>query len=1287
MKKIITILLMAFAFCGNVQGQLLLNENFEYGNSSANLTSVGANWITHSNASPALGYITSGLSFSAYPSFSGGAATYGTSGQDVNRGFGTTVTSGVVYASFLAVVSNATSGGDYFFHFMSVNNTASTDFKGRVFARSTTGGYNLGISKAGAGATVGFSAKLLGYSTTYMVVVKYTIVNGANNDIADLFVIDGSIPSSEPSIDATAVDAAGNDISGGIGAVALRQGGSSTAATLTIDGIRLAQNWNDAVGIPSSANSITGFTLAGVAGMINGSMINITVPFANNLMGATANGSISANATVNPAFLSVTDFSIPVVFTVTAQNLSTAVYTVTATKMPGSTEASILSFSLAGTSAVIAGNMINVTVPSSVDLTTVSATGSISNLASISPSFSSVTNFNAAVTFTVTAENSTSFNAYTVTAIKAISLSSSKSILGFNIQAQVGSTTFSGTNIFVNVSFGTGLANLTATGSISAAATVNLAFDAANNYTSGLGYTVRAEDSTTQVFTVFVNVLPGSSLKSILGFNIQAQVGSTTFSGTNILVNVPFGTGLANLTATGSISTLATVNPSFATAKSYVAGFVYTVTAQDFTTQDFTILVNMLASVPGLSGITPLSLLRNSLNANGVTTITSSFNISGTILGLNSGGSTRQFILVDATGAIILRGNNLPTTTAEGDVVTVNGLFTGAPNSFGNFNGLLQVNSIVGVSVAATSVARPNPVLVSVLNESSESALVTVIADVDPISWTGAASFTSIININGVLYPMRINSWSEFTSKSFIQTFGAGSNGKNVTITGFGWQFQGTGVQTITGTNPLVIPAGPPFNAGYQLVPYRLSDIKVPAVTIISNAASITGFKLANQLLSSINVLAINVTVPFGTNLATLQAPAELIFSPGSTISPSVTAQQNFSSVVSYTVTSQDLSVKNVYSVSSFVAPYTYLSLPYATDFEVSPLNQGLTFVQVAGARGWTYGKGTGFSNLQASAFSSNAITDLPSESWAIFAYTTSGIAAVGVSMDLLNREFLDNATQKPFQILYSTNYTGFGNPNSSTWNTIAGISLPASVANNNSYANSGIGKFALGNNTSFFLGFKYMASGETSNKTTTWRVDNLTVTSTTIEIPTPPSTLAGFTRIYITANAPLGLASDIDGTVAGANVDFLVASNVTVNGLQLKFSLDPGATASIADGSFPSFLNDGDTYFTSFNVTAEAGNAASYSVRVKVAASLSTSSASELSDLRVYPNPSNGSFTIAAAKASSVEIFNIVGVKVYGSALSSSLSIISLAEPKGVYFLKIAAKSGATVVKRIVID
>ncbi|KXK02923.1 MAG: IPT/TIG domain, FG-GAP repeat-containing protein [Acidobacteria bacterium OLB17] len=220
----------------------LLVEDFPYAPGSL-LTDNG--WAAHSaSGTNALATVSPGLTLAGYPgSGIGNAVAMGLSGEDVNRTFAVQST-GSVYAAFLVNVSDAstTAPGGYFFHFGP--DPIGSTFRGRVFA-TKDGSNNLafGISVA---ATTAAGVALTPYSyslnTTYLIVVKYNIVDGEGNDTAELFV-STTVPGTEPAATVTSTDTSPSDISPG--SIALRQGSSSTAPTLHIDGIRVGTSWAD----------------------------------------------------------------------------------------------------------------------------------------------------------------------------------------------------------------------------------------------------------------------------------------------------------------------------------------------------------------------------------------------------------------------------------------------------------------------------------------------------------------------------------------------------------------------------------------------------------------------------------------------------------------------------------------------------------------------------------------------------------------------------------------------------------------------------------------------------------------------------------------------------------------------------------------------------------------------------------------------------------------------------------------------------------------------------------
>src|SRR5215203_537284 len=219
----------------------LLVEDFTYAAGSA-LTSNG--WTAHS-AGGTNPIVTSApsLTLSGYPSSGiGNAVTLATSGEDDNRAF-TTQSTGSVYAAFLVNVSDAVVDpiGGYFFHLGP--DPVSTTFRGRVFVKKdASNNIAFGISKgANVAPDVIFTPFSYALNTTYLLVVKYTIVDGSTNDTVSL-IVSTSVPATEPAAAVAATDiAAQSDVNPGT--VSLRQGSATTAPTLRVDGIRVGTSW------------------------------------------------------------------------------------------------------------------------------------------------------------------------------------------------------------------------------------------------------------------------------------------------------------------------------------------------------------------------------------------------------------------------------------------------------------------------------------------------------------------------------------------------------------------------------------------------------------------------------------------------------------------------------------------------------------------------------------------------------------------------------------------------------------------------------------------------------------------------------------------------------------------------------------------------------------------------------------------------------------------------------------------------------------------------------------
>ncbi|MFD2611625.1 carbohydrate-binding protein [Paenibacillus gansuensis] len=173
--------------------------------------------------------------------------------------------------------------------------------------------------------------------------------------------------------------------------------------------------------------------------------------------------------------------------------------------------------------------------------------------------------------------------------------SGEKAILNFAIAGHSGTVTGTTYEVNVKVPYGTDLTNVVPSIVISEKATLSPVEGTARSFTAPVTYTVTAEDGTTQVWTVTVNVDPAppvpSSAKAILNFAIDGHSGTINSESYEVNVKVPYGTDLTDVVPSIAVSEKAALSPVAVTARSFTAPVTYTVTAEDGTTQVWTVNV------------------------------------------------------------------------------------------------------------------------------------------------------------------------------------------------------------------------------------------------------------------------------------------------------------------------------------------------------------------------------------------------------------------------------------------------------------------------------------------------------------------------------------------------------------------------------------------------------------------------------------------------------------------------------------------------------------------------
>jgi hypothetical protein len=175
----------------------------------------------------------------------------------------------------------------------------------------------------------------------------------------------------------------------------------------------------------SSAKAITEFSFKGLNPVVNATInesaktITATLPAGTNLANLVPSITSSDKSTISPASGATHDFSKEVSYTVTAEDGTTQVYTVTIS-LGKSTAKAITAFSFNALSPAVnavideTAKTIKATVTSVTNVKALAPTILISNKAKVSPSSGTIQDFSKDVSYTVTAEDGTT-QAYKVT--------------------------------------------------------------------------------------------------------------------------------------------------------------------------------------------------------------------------------------------------------------------------------------------------------------------------------------------------------------------------------------------------------------------------------------------------------------------------------------------------------------------------------------------------------------------------------------------------------------------------------------------------------------------------------------------------------------------------------------------------------------------------------------------------------------------------------------------------------------------------------------------------------
>lgn len=252
---------MAMTLTAN--GETYLAESFDY--AEGNLYGNGK-WVKYGKKTTApIQVANSPLTFAGYQDNAAGNAVRLTkeSGeycQVLFRDKGTDAAKGTVYYSALVNVSELPSGSRTaaFMALTGANSLDATKFGDAeagsegagLFAQASGEGFKLGVSRNVANlgnvkTSVAWADEECALGTTYLVVVKYEIVDGADNDRISLW-INPAKGDAEPAASVVADEESAESLAD-VRGIELRQGSSSVAKTpvAVIDEVRVASTWDE----------------------------------------------------------------------------------------------------------------------------------------------------------------------------------------------------------------------------------------------------------------------------------------------------------------------------------------------------------------------------------------------------------------------------------------------------------------------------------------------------------------------------------------------------------------------------------------------------------------------------------------------------------------------------------------------------------------------------------------------------------------------------------------------------------------------------------------------------------------------------------------------------------------------------------------------------------------------------------------------------------------------------------------------------------------------------------
>ena len=362
---------------------------------------------------------------------------------------------------------------------------------------------------------------------------------------------------------------------------------------------------------------------------------------------------------------------------------------------------------------------------------------------------------------------------------------------------------------------------------------------------------------------------------NITGFSFAEQTTSALInqSTQTVEIQVLNGTNLTALIPTISVSDGATISPVSGVAQDFTNPVIYTVTASDFSTLNWTVSVT---EAP-LSNTVSIYDIQYTTNVSGNSIYYGqSITTTGTVTAVVSG---QGYYIQEAesawSGIYVYTTANTPSV---GDNLTITGTVS-------EYNNLTEITLLTNIDTNSTgNIINPIPTdFITANTEAYESVLVSI----------SNAQCTALADAYGV---WSVNDGTAVGKVDDIIYYEDPIVGLSYNITGIMYQ---------------------------RLLEFRILPRTILDVIVVTQntQAEITAFTLTEQTgsatIDAINGI-ISIEVAFGTNLTALIPTIELSY--GATIIPNSGIAQDFTNSVVYTVTAEDGIVQKLWTVTVSVA-------------------------------------------------------------------------------------------------------------------------------------------------------------------------------------------------------------------------------------------------------------------------------------------------------------------------------------------------------------------------------